>query len=208
MTTDRRDYDRSALLDGADVDPLLLLDRWLADAAAEPSIEEPMAMTLATMDDFGPDARIVLLRGRDERGLRFFTNRDSAKGRQLAAVPRAAAVFHWQPLERQVRVRGPVEVLTDDESDAYWAGRPPDSQVAAAVSAQSRPVATRADLHDLFASAREEAAGAGVARPGYWGGYRVVPHEIEFWQGRPARLHDRLLYVAHGDEWTCQRLQP
>ena len=205
---DHQTYDRDMLGDDATDDPLALFDRWLEDARATPVIEEPTAMVLATMDEFGPDARVVLLRGRDDRGLRFFTNRDSAKGRQLAGFPRAALVFHWQPLERQIRVRGPIEVLDDADSDAYWEGRPPASRVASAMSDQSRPIASRSALHDGFTAALEAAGADGAPRPPHWGGYRVVPHEVEFWQGRPARLHDRLLYVAHGAEWTRQRLQP
>lgn len=203
---DHHDYDRDVLGDVRGVDPLALLDEWLDDARRA-GLDEPTAMVLATTDEFGPDARVVLMRGRDERGLRFFTNYDSAKGRQLAGVPRAACVFHWQPLERQVRVRGPVERLSAEDSDAYWADRPRESRVASAMSDQSRPVASRAALQQRMADALA-AAGDDVPRPANWGGYRVVPHEVEFWQGRPARLHDRLLFTESDGTWTSERLQP
>lgn len=209
MADQRHDYGLSALEDlAADVDPLTLFDAWLADARGASGIDEPTAMTLATMDEFGPDARIVLMRGRDERGLRFFTNVTSAKGLQLAGAPRAACVFHWQPLQRQVRIRGPVERLPDADSDAYWAGRPVDSQVASAMSEQSRPIESREALADRMATAMARFGGAPITRPDTWGGYRVVPHDIEFWQGRPARLHDRILFTAHDEHWERTRLQP
>lgn len=205
---ERFEYDLDSLIDlGPDVDPLVLFDEWLR-VAGEAGVREPGAMTLATMDEFGPDARVVLMRGRDERGFRFFTNLTSAKALQLAGAPRAACVFHWHPVYRQVRIRGPVELLDAAAADEYWDARPVDSQVASAMSDQSRPIASRDELSQRMATAMARSGGAPVPRPDSWGGYRVIPHEIEFWQGRPARLHDRLLFTAHDDTWTVARLQP
>lgn len=222
----RRDYGVGAL-DEADLgpDPLEGLARWI-EAAAAAGIDEPNAMTLATVDASGrPDARVVLLR-RLDHGVVWFTNRGSAKGAQLAARPEAAIVLHWRALERQVRLRGGVELLPDAESDDYFASRPRGSRIAAWASEQSRPIADRAALEARFAAAeaRFAAAAAGdgpgasgpagdapdVPRPPDWGGYRLVPTEVEFWQGRRSRLHDRLRYRrdGSGDGWVRERLQP
>lgn len=167
-------------------------------------------MALATVGaDSWPSVRIVLARGWDERGIVFFTDHRSQKGRELEAIPRASAVFHWDPLGRQVRVTGPVERTSDAESDAYHASRHPLSRIAAWASYQSRPIEDRAALKARF---REEAArfqGEDVPRPPYWGGYRLVPTSFEFWEGRPDRLHDRLRYERGPDgSWRRWRLQP
>lgn len=188
-------------------DPYDQFRRWLADAEFA-GIADPTAMTLATAGaDGAPDARVVLLKGLDG-GFWFFTNYDSAKGRQLAENPRAALVIHWQPLARQVRVRGAVERLAHDLSAAYFSSRPPGSRLGAWASRQSEVIESRAALE----AARDEVVarfgGEEPPLPPFWGGYRVVADEVEFWQGRPDRLHDRLRYRRTGHTWTIDRLQP
>jgi len=190
-------------------DPYDLFLRWMDDATRFP-IAQPEAMTLATVDADGlPDARTVLMRGVDRAGLRFYTNRHSAKGRALGAHPVAALLFHWEPLERQVRVRGDVAPLPDAESDLYFAARPRLSQLGAWASPQSEVLSDRADLDRRLAEADARFAGREVPRPPHWGGYLVRPRAIEFWQGRPGRLHDRVLYTrAGGTSWARTRLAP
>lgn len=206
----RSDYHVGVLSEAAvDDDPLRQLQRWLDDAIAA-NVPEPTAATLATVDVDGlPDARVVLIRGIDDRGVRWFTNRRSAKGRQLATNPHAAIVAYWQPLERQVRLRGGVELLTDRESDAYFATRPRASRLGAIASRQSEPIADRTALEARIAAVEQRHAGdEEVPRPSYWGGYLLRPTSVEFWQGRPARLHDRLIYRRSGTSWRLERLQP
>jgi pyridoxamine 5'-phosphate oxidase len=205
----RRDYTRASL-DVADVDadPLRQFDRWLHEAV-EAQVPEPTAMTLATVDAAGqPSARIVLLKGAGPDGFTLFTNYLSRKGHELAANPRAALLFHWVELERQVRIEGSIERLSDDESDAYFRQRPLGSRIGAWASPQSEVIASRDALEARF----EEAArmhGDEPERPGHWGGYRLVPHAFEFWQGRSSRLHDRLRYLrASGPGWRLDRLAP
>jgi pyridoxamine 5'-phosphate oxidase len=191
----RFDYAMDSLeIDDLDADPLRQFHAWLMDAAAA-GHPEPNAMTLATAGADGtPSARIVLLRGVDERGFTWYTNRTSPKGRDLAGNPRAALVFYWDRLERQVRVSGPVSVIPDEESAAYFAGRPRRSQLAAWASPQSRPLESRVEL--VSATERAEILYPDeVPLPPFWGGYRLVPETIEFWQGRRSRMHDRFLYV-------------
>ncbi len=189
-------------------DPLRQLRTWL-DEAAGSSVREPMAMALATVgEDGAPQVRMVLLRGLDDRGLTFYTNHDSAKGVALAAHPRAAIVLYWDPLERQVRVTGDVERLSRAESAAYFASRPLGSRLAAWASDQSRPIADRAALEARFEAARARFPDGDVPMPPYWGGYRIVPDTIEFWIGRPDRLHDRQLFTRAGPGWREQRLMP
>ncbi len=182
---------------------------WLA-AAHESGMFQPNAMTLSTVtSDGAPDGRVVLLKGFDERGLVFYTHRESHKGQQLAANPRAALTFWWDTLERQVRVRGSVEWTSDEESDRYFDGRPRGSQLAAVVSPQSEVVADRAMLERALTALDARTEGAAPSRPPMWGGYRVVPTEFEFWQGRPNRLHDRIRYRRGNDgAWICERLAP
>jgi pyridoxamine 5'-phosphate oxidase len=171
----------------------------------------PNAMTLATVDAQGrPHARIVLLRGFDERGAVFFTNRQSDKGAQLAAHARAALLFHWdrEPIGRQIRIEGAVTLTSDAESDAYWNSRPRESQINACASQQSRPVASRAALQAEQDRLAAQFEGKPVPRPAHWGGYRVSLERIEFWQGDKYRLHDRIVYTRSGDGWSVQRLSP
>ena len=187
-------------------DPLEQFAQWFEEAQAVVPLAE--AMTLATVDaDGAPNARMVLLKGFGPDGFRFFTNYESAKGEELAASPRAALVIYWRELDRQVRVRGEVERLPAGDSDAYFASRPRESRVAAAISPQSRRI-ERDELERCFAELDAEAGDDGPPCPEHWGGYLVRPDEIEFWQGRDNRMHDRFAYSRQPDEWIIQRLAP
>jgi pyridoxamine 5'-phosphate oxidase len=207
----REAYGRAALDEAsAPPEPLALFTAWFADARAS-GTPEPNAMTLATASADGrPSARVVLLKAFDARGLAFFTNLESRKGRELAQNPRAAAVFWWPPLERQVRAEGRIERVDAAEADAYFASRPRGSRLGAWASPQSRPVEGRAALDARLAEVAAAHPGEGaVPRPPHWGGFRLVPDAVEFWQGRPDRLHDRLLYTADGrGGWARARLAP
>ena len=192
---------------GRAVDPIGQLLAWLEDARAVSG--EPHAMTLATADSQGrPSARMVLLRGIDEHGLTFFTNRESRKGVELRKNPRAALVFHWSDLGRQVRVEGLVEEASERESSAYWSTRPRASQLAAWASPQSQPLPGRAELEARVAATRERFREGEVPLPPFWGGYRVVPQVVEFWTHREDRLHDRVRYVRTADGWRSAVLAP
>jgi pyridoxamine 5'-phosphate oxidase len=191
-----------------DADPILAFGGWLADAVAA-GLPEPTAMTLATADADGvPSARTVLLKGHDERGFVFHTNRDSHKGRDLAANPRAACVFLWRPLDRQVVIAGRVEPVSDEESDAYFRTRPRVRQLGAWASRQSSVLASRAALDERLAEVAARFGDGEVPRPPYWGGYRVVPFTIEFWHAHPKRLHDRLRFRRTAAGWAPERLSP
>ena len=205
----RKEYMRRGLSESElDPDPIRQFQRWFDDASGAGLIE-PNAMTLATATRDGrPSARMVLLKGFDARGFVFYTNYESRKGGDLEQNPQAALVFFWVELERQVRVEGRVERATVEESDAYFASRPLGSQIGAWASAQSRVIADREPLERRAAELEAEYAGREVPRPPHWGGYRVVPDVIEFWQGRPSRLHDRLRYRWTDGSWLVERLSP
>jgi pyridoxamine 5'-phosphate oxidase len=190
-----------------DPDPLVQLRAWLDDA--RDAMPQPDAMVVATATPDGrPSARVVLLRGLDDRGLVFFTNRESRKGRELAVSSRAAAVLHWWELGRQVRVEGAVEEVSVDESDAYWETRPRGSQVAAWASPQSRQLESREELEARFAEADASFGDDEVPRPGFWGGFRIVPDLVELWTHRDDRLHDRIVYRRAPGGWEQERIAP
>ncbi len=178
-------------------------------ARAESHNIDTTPVTLATADASGqPSARIVLLRGVDPRGFAFFTNYTSRKGRELEANPRAALCIHWPSLEEQIRVEGGVERLPAAESDAYFNGRPRGSQLGAWASEQSQVLPSRETLEARYREIDKRFEGQPVTRPPHWGGFRIVPHRMEFWYGRPDRLHDRVVYVREGDGWRIERLYP
>lgn len=189
-------------------EPFALFVEWLADAKrTEPN--DANAMALATVDAEGqPDARMVLLKDVDDRGFTFYSNRESAKGLALAAHPRAGLLFHWKTLRRQVRIRGPVEPVSAEEADAYFASRARESRIGAWASEQSRPLDSRETLEVAIARETARFEGREVPRPERWTGWRVVPDSVEFWRDRPFRLHDRLRFDRLGEGWSRTRLQP
>jgi pyridoxamine 5'-phosphate oxidase len=208
-----RDYAAALAANGDETifdraEPIGLMIDWLAQARAhEPN--DPNAMGLSTVDaDGAPDSRMVLLKDVDARGLTFYSNRESAKGLQLQDRPRAALLFHWKSLRRQVRIRGAVEPVSTEEADAYFASRARESRIGAWASDQSRPLAGRSELEAAVAREMARFEGTDVPRPGHWTGWRVVPDVVEFWRDRPFRLHDRLRFTRAGDDWTRARLQP
>jgi pyridoxamine 5'-phosphate oxidase len=204
----RTDYKKGALDDEhADADPIAQFGRWW-DEALNSQLPEVNAMTLATADAGGvPSARVLLMKGYDERGFVFFTNYDSRKGRELAANPKAALLFFWPELERQVRIEGLVERIESAESDAYYRSRPLASRIGAWASPQSEPIPSKAWLMGRAAEMGLR-HGLNPDRPPQWGGYRLCPEVMEFWQGRPSRLHDRLRYQRVGSGWERSRLAP
>jgi pyridoxamine 5'-phosphate oxidase len=205
----RKEYLRAGLKESeADPDPIAQFRRWFDETLAA-NLHEPNAMTLATAAlDGRPSARIVLLKGFDERGFVFYTNYEGRKSRELEANPNCALVFYWGELERQVRVEGHASRVTESESDEYFGSRPRGSRLGAWASEQSQPVGDRAALEERLRELEAEYEGREVPRPPFWGGYRVEPGVIEFWQGRENRLHDRLVYRRSGDSWARERLQP
>ena len=205
----RAEYAREGL-DEADAgdDPVALFGRWLDNAVAA-GIHEPNAMALATADEAGrPSVRTVLLKGFDEAGAVFYTNYDSRKARELAANPWASAVLLWRELQRQVRIEGRVSRVDPAQSDAYFGSRPRGAQLGAVASRQSRPIENREALEAQVAAAERTFDGRDVERPEQWGGFRIALDVMEFWQGRPDRIHDRLRFARVGDGWSRERLQP
>jgi pyridoxamine 5'-phosphate oxidase len=191
-------------------EPFALFQQWFSEAGAkEPN--DPEAMSLATVDADGlPDVRMVLLKGADARGFVFYTNEESAKGRELSATPKAAALFHWKSLRRQIRLRGPVALVSDEEADAYFKSRPRDSRIGAWASQQSRPLESRFAFEKSIAFYAAKFGAGEVPRPPYWRGFRLMPIAMEFWRDRPFRLHDRVLFTRETGEapWRRQRLYP
>lgn len=206
----RRDYALASLARSSiDTDPYRQFDRWFQEAL-KAEVLEPNAMTLATADAQGrPSARIVLLKSVDPAGFVFFTNYQSSKGQQLATNPQAALVFFWKELERQVRIEGRVEQVSRAESERYFQSRPRGSQIGAAASNQSQVVADRTLLETRFQELESHYDGQEIPTPSHWGGYRLAPDLLEFWQGRRNRLHDRLRYrLLNTDGWSIERLEP
>lgn len=204
----RIQYQRDALdWSKLDNNPLLSLQNWMSDAIQN-ALLEPTAMTIATADTQGqPHARVVLLKGLDH-GLVFYTNYDSAKGQELMQNPKAACTFFWPALERQIRVEGVIHKISDQESDHYFGSRPRDSQLAACASRQGHVIADRSLLENAFAHIATQFINQPIPRPANWGGYRLAPTRFEFWQGRPNRLHDRLVYRLESGNWQRERLSP
>lgn len=206
----RREYEAHGLRKAdLDPDPMVLFQRWF-DQAIQADILDANAMTLATVSAKGaPSARIILIKGIQSGGVTFFTNYNSDKGRDLEANPNAALMFYWPPLHQQVRIAGQVEKVSRRESEEYFASRPRGSQISAAVSPQSQPLASRDDLDHLADELEEKLKGQPVPCPPNWGGYRLVPDRVEFWQGRPNRLHDRFRYTRQpAGGWIIDRLAP
>ena len=218
LAGERTDYLAGSLPDDAPADPLALFDLWLAEAFARREehgdLSEPSAVVLSTvaLDADGaprPRSRTVLLKAHNGDGFVGYTNLDSDKGREVRATPQAALLLPWYPLQRQVRIEGSVEEVSAAESDAYWEQRPRGSQLGAWASHQSRSIASREGLEAQYAAVEERFTGGPVPRPPFWGGLRVRPQTLEFWQGRPHRVHDRILYTAAPDGgWERHRLQP
>ena len=205
----RKDYSRASLSElEAAADPVVQFATWF-DEATKAQIPEPNAMSVATVGPDGrPSSRIVLIKQFDQRGFTWFTNYDSRKGKEAQANPYVALLFHWVELERQVRIEGKLERVSQEESDAYFSSRPLASQLGAIASRQSQVVADRDTLEQQYETTKRQ-HGEHPVRPAHWGGYRVIPDRIEFWQGRPSRMHDRVLYTrTDSGEWQRQRLQP
>jgi pyridoxamine 5'-phosphate oxidase len=209
LTGLRQEYAAASLYEHtAHSNPLLQFTSWF-DQAIMAELPEPNAMTLASVDSKGkPHARVVLLKELDERGFVFYTNYKSNKGEELKNNPYAALVFLWLELQRQVRIEGLVEKVSEQDSNTYFASRPVSSQLGAIASPQSKVIPSRDYLEKQFEIIKQDLSGKEIKRPDHWGGYRLIPDRIEFWQGRENRLHDRLLYVADKDGWKISRLAP
>jgi pyridoxamine 5'-phosphate oxidase len=205
----RKEYTRAGLVEGdVDPDPIVQFREWF-EKVVEADLHEPNAMTLATASGDGkPSARVVLLKGYDERGFVFYTNYEGRKASELEANPLCALLFYWGELERQVRIEGRASRISNEESDAYFTSRPRGSRLGAWASEQSRSVEDRNILEERVKALEAEYEGREIPRPPFWGGYRVEPEVIEFWQGRENRLHDRLVYRRTGGRWKMERLQP
>ncbi|KAA6439279.1 pyridoxamine 5'-phosphate oxidase [Dyadobacter flavalbus] len=205
----RHDYNLKGLLESdLEPNPLNQFRLWFGEALSA-GVTEPNAMTLSTLFNGRPSARIVLLKDLDSEGFTFFTNYNSKKGREIASEPQVALTFFWKEFERQVRIEGKAEKTSDQESSEYFAVRPRGSQIGAWTSYQSEVIENRAFLENRTKEVEQEFSGREVPRPPHWGGYRVIPDYIEFWQGRPSRLHDRLSYVRSEDgSWLIERLSP
>ena len=206
----RRDYGRGQLLqEQLKQNPHQQFELWLQQAIEAELSADPTAMTIATVDGGGcASQRVVLLKGHDENGLRFYTNKNSNKSRDLALNPHISAHFSWLPLERQVHIQGHVEPLSDEQNDRYFHSRPKSSQIGALVSQQSQPIDSRDSLDQQFEQLMEQYKDQPVPRPQHWGGYLIKPSLFEFWQGGRNRLHDRFIYKPVGGSWQIQRLQP
>ena len=205
----RTDYKQRSLSEqDVSADAIEQFTAWWNDAT-HAQVEEVNAMTLCTADRSGhPDGRIVLLKGYDASGFVFFTNYESRKGREIAENPHASLVFFWKELERQIRIRGTIEKTNEAESDAYFHSRPLESRIGAWASPQSAVIASREVIEENVMEVQKNFSGSSIDRPPHWGGFRVIPSEIEFWQGRPGRLHDRLCYTKTSAGWAIQRLAP
>jgi pyridoxamine 5'-phosphate oxidase len=205
----RRDYSRASLLESeVEQDPIQQFAHWFGEARRA-QLPEPNAMSVSTVDASGrPSSRILLIKEFDQRGFTWFTNYESRKGQELLQQPYAALLFYWPELERQVRIEGRVERVAEDESDRYFQSRPLNSRLGAIASRQSEPIDSRAELDGRFAATQAQYADQ-PPRPAHWGGYRLVPDLLEFWQGRASRMHDRIVYRCQPDgSWTISRLQP
>lgn len=210
ITDARISYEKGALVEGhIAVDPFVQFKNWLDEALSTDGLLEPYAVTVATVAPDGqPSARVVLLRGYDDRGFVFFTNYESRKGQELDGTGKAGMLFYWAALERQIRIDGSVARIAPAESDAYFAKRPRGHRLSAWASHQSSVVPDRAFLEAQMAHEDARFENVEVPRPPYWGGYRVTPHAFEFWQGRRNRVHDRIAYVREGGAWRIERLSP
>lgn len=206
----REDYSKGELLESqADKNPIVQFQKWFDEAVKE-KVNEPNAFILATaMVDFKPSARVMLLKGVEHDSFVFFTNYESRKGKELTWNPYAAMVFLWKEMQRQIRIEGRVEKISEEESANYFQSRPRQSQLGAIASAQSSVLENREALDKRFAELEKKYDGKEIPKPKNWGGFRVIPHDIEFWQGRTSRLHDRLRYTYHGEnDWVLERLAP